>query len=281
MPSTGIITLILILANVIVSYRGFKDREFFARYEFEVEKILLYKDYKRLVTSGFLHINWMHLIFNMISLYVFSGIVEVTLGTLGFILIYFASLVGGHLFSLFVHRHQGDYSAVGASGAVSGVMFASVALYPNMSIGMFFIPISIPSWIYALLFVLFSIYGIRSRKNNIGHDAHLGGALVGMVLALIMQPSAFVHNYPIILLILVPTVAFIYIIITRPHVLLVDNLFFQRHQDFYSIDHRYNADRAGQQEEVDRILDKISRKGMRSLNRKERETLKAYSKKVR
>ncbi|HXB95578.1 MAG TPA: rhomboid family intramembrane serine protease [Puia sp.] len=281
MPTTGIITLILIIINVIVSYRGFKDRAFFARYEFEVEKILIYKDYKRLVTSGFLHINWMHLIFNMLSLYFFSGVVEVTLGTLGFIFIYFGGLIGGHLLSLFIHRHQGDYSAVGASGAVSAVMFASVALYPNMGIGMFFIPISIPSWLYALLFVLFSIYGIRSRRNNVGHDAHLGGALIGMVLALIMQPSAFARNYPIILLILFPTVAFIYIIITRPHVLLVDNLFFRQHRDYYNIDHQYNAQRADQQQEVDRILDKISKKGMRSLNRKERETLKSYSKKVR
>jgi len=280
MPDTGIISLAIIIITVLVSYRGFRDRAFFARFEFEVEKILLYKDYRRIVTAGFLHVNWMHLIFNMLSLVFFSGIVEMTLGTLGFILIYFGSLVGGHLLSLFIHRNQGDYSAVGASGAVFGVLFASVALFPNMGIGMFFIPLSIPSWLYALAFVLFSIYGIRSRKNNVGHDAHLGGALVGMVLALIMQPGAFLQNYPTILIILVPTVTFLYIIITRPHLLLVDNLFFRRHSDA-TIDHRYNMERADQQQEVDRILDKISRKGMKSLTAKERETLKNYSKKVR
>lgn len=280
MAPTGIISLILIVITSIASYKGFYDRAFFARYEFEVEKILLYKDYKRLVTAGFLHINWTHLIFNMLSLYFVSGIVEITLGTAGFLLIYFGSLIGGHLLSLFIHRNQGDYSAVGASGAVFGVLFASVALYPTMGIGIFFIPISIPSWLYALVFVLFSIYGIRSRKNNVGHDAHLGGALIGMVLALIMRPQSFLQNYPIILIILIPTIAFLYIIITRPHVLLVDNLFFRRHQDA-TIDHRYNMERADQQQEVDRILDKISKKGMRSLTAKERQTLKSYSKKVR
>jgi hypothetical protein len=150
-----------------------------------------------------------------------------------------------------------------------------------MSIGIFLIPIRIPSWIYAFLYVLVSIYGIRSRKINIGHDAHLGGALVGMVLALAMHPSALVDNYVKILIILVPTAAFIYLIITRPEVLFVDNLFYKTHQDFYNIDHKYNANRADQQQEVDRILDKISQRGMGSLSRKERETLKDYSKKVR
>jgi len=280
MAPTGIISLILIVITSIVSYKGFYNRAFFARYEFEVEKILLYRDYKRIVTSGFLHINWTHLIFNMLSLYFVSGVVEITLGTAGFLTIYFGSLIGGHLLSLFIHRNQGDYSAVGASGAVFGVLFASVALYPTMGIGMFFIPISIPSWLFALVFVLFSIYGIRSKRNNVGHDAHLGGALIGMLLALIMRPQSFIQNYTIILIILVPTIVFLYIIITRPHALLVDNLFFRRHQDA-TIDHRYNIERADQQQEVDRILDKISKKGMKSLTAKEKETLKSYSKKVR
>jgi membrane associated rhomboid family serine protease len=280
MAPTGIISLILIVITSIISYKGFHDRAFFARYEFEVEKVLLYKDYKRLVTSGFLHVGWMHLVFNMLSLYFFSGVVELGLGPINFLLIYFASLVGGELLSLFIHRRHGDYTSVGASGAVCGVLFASVALYPSMGISMFLLPISIPAWVYALAFVLFSIYGIRSRKNNIGYDAHLGGALVGMVLALLMRPSAFVENYPIILLILVPTAGFIYIIVTRPHLLLIDNLFFRQHRDV-TIDQRYNMERADQQQEVDRILDKISKKGMKSLTAKEKETLKSYSKKVR
>lgn len=280
MAPTGIISLLLIVITCIVSYKAFNDRAFFARYEFEVEKVLLYRDYKRLVTAGFLHINWTHLIFNMLSLYFVSGVVETTLGTFGFLFIYLGSLIGGHLLSLLIHRNQGDYSAVGASGAVFGVLFASVALYPTMGMSMFFVPISIPSWLFALIFLVFSIYGIRSRRNNIGHDAHLGGALIGMVLALIMRPESFIRNYPIILIILVPTVAFLYIIITRPHVLLVDNLFYRRHQDA-TIDQRYNLERTDQQQEVDRILDKISKKGMKSLTAKEKDTLKSYSKKVR
>ena len=281
MPNAGIIVLILIIITTLVSYKGFSNRQFYDRYKFEVDRILIDKDYKRLVTSGFLHVSWTHLIFNMFGLYVFSGTVEITLGSFHFLLIFFASLLGGELFSLLVHRNEGDYSSVGASGAICGVMFASVAIFPDMRIGLFLLPISIPGWIFALLYVLFSIYGIRSQKNNIGHDAHLGGALVGMMLALIMDPSALVEHYGKILIILVPTVVFIYLIITRPGTLLVDNLFYKTHQDFYSVDHKYNADRADQQQEIDRILDKINRRGMGSLSKKEKEMLKTYSKNIR
>lgn len=281
MSSASLIAILLIILTVLVSYKGFTNSVFFDQYKFEVDKILIYKDYKRLVTSGFLHVNWMHLLFNMFSLYLFSGLVEGGLGPLSFLLIYFASLIGGGLLSLLIHRHHSDYSSVGASGAVWGVLFACVALYPGMTISLFPLPFSMPVWLYALIFVLFTIYAIRSRKNNIGNESHLGGALVGMTLALIMNPMALVNNYGKILIVLAPTLVFLYIIITRPHLLLVDNLFYKTHQNYYSIDHRYNAERHDQQQEVDRILDKIHKRGMRSLNKKEKETLKAYSKQVR
>jgi membrane associated rhomboid family serine protease len=276
----GLFVLIIIVVTVFVSYKGFTNNRFQEDYEFEVDRILADRQYYRLVTSGFLHTGWLHLGFNLFSLYIFSGVVEMGLGSLNFLLIYFASLIGGGLLSLFIHRHHGNYSSVGASGAVCGVMFASVALFPQMRINLFPLPFGIPSWMYALLFVGFSIYGIRSKKDNIGHDAHLGGALVGMVLALALHPAAFEENYGTILLILLPSVVFVYIIITRPELLFVDNLFHKTQKDFYSVDHEYNARRADQQQEVDRILDKISRSGMGSLSRKEKQTLREYSKKV-
>lgn len=281
MSYTGIIVLILIALNGIVSYKGFTNNSFFEGYKFEVDRILVNKDYKRLITSGFLHVSWSHLILNMFSLFAVSGVVAAGLGGLDFLIIYFASLLGGNLLSLFIHRNYGDYSAVGASGAVCGVMFASIALYPGMGIGFLILPIVIPNWLYAIFFVLYSIYGIRSRKDNIGHDAHLGGALVGMAVALLIRPSAFVYNYETILIVVVPTVTFIYLIVTRPHILLVDNFFYKAHKDFYSVDHKYNAERHNRQQEIDRILDKIGKRGMKSLTSKELETLKAYSEKVR
>jgi membrane associated rhomboid family serine protease len=281
MTETGIIGLILIIANIAFSYKGFINDAFFDGYKFEIDRILINKDYKRLITSGFLHVGWVHLIFNMLSLYAFSELIESSLGGLKFSIIYFTSLVGGNLLSLLVHRNHGDYNSVGASGAVCGIIFASIALFPGMGIGFFGIPYSIPSWLYGALYVLYSIYGIKSQKDNIGHEAHLGGALIGMTVALIMVPAALAENYCTILIIAIPTIAFIYLIATRPHILLVDNFYFKKQKKYYSIDHKYNEEKNNTQKEIDKILDKISDKGMDSLSTKDKEKLKQYSERVR
>lgn len=274
----GIISLLLIIANVLISYRGFKDRAFYNKYKFQVNAVLLYKDYKRVITSGFLHVNWMHLIFNMIALYFFSGSLELFLGPVRFLVIYFLSLAGGDLLSLFIHRNDGDYDSVGASAAVGGLIFATIALSPGMRIGLLFLPIAIPGWLFGLIYVLYSIYGIRSRRDNIGHDAHLGGALVGLIIAIIMQPSSLINNTWAIVIILVPSIIFMYIIITRPHALLIDNYFFNKHSDAITIDHKYNIEKVNKQKEIDKILEKIHKKGIKSLTIKEKQMLDDYSK---
>ena len=278
MTNTGITGLVLIISNTAVSYKGFTSQQFFDTYKFEVDKILVNKDYKRLLTSGFLHVGWAHLIFNMISLYAFSGTIENELGNGQFLVIYFASLLGGSLFSLLIHKQHGDYSAVGASGAVSGVIFASIALFPGVGIGFFFLPFSIPGWLFGIVYVGFSLYGIKSKKDNIGHEAHLGGALAGMAAALCMQPYALAENYITILIIAVPAIVFTWLIIKKPGLLLIDNYFYKTHQDFYSVDHKYNAEKTRKQREIDAILDKISKTGMDSLSPKEKKRLKQYSK---
>lgn len=278
MTDIGITGLVLVISNFLVSYKGFKDVHFFERYKFEIDSILIRKDYLRLISSGFLHVSWSHLIFNLISLYAFSNLLELQLGIKNFLLVYFTSMLGGNLLALFVHRNHGDYSSVGASGAISGVIFASIALFPGLEIGFLIIPFYIPSWIYGILYIAYTIYGIRSDKDNIGHENHLGGALTGMLLAIILQPTALLENYLIILVIVVPTVVFIFLIITKPHLLLIDNLFYKTHTKHYNIDHRYNEEKLNKQVELDKILDKISQKGIDSLSKKEREKLEEYSK---
>ncbi len=278
MTDIGIIGLLLILANFVISYKGFSNVLFFESYKFEVDRILINKDYLRLISSGFLHVNWKHLIFNMVSLYAFSDLLETQLGGFYFLLIYIMSLIGGDLLALLVHKNHGDYSAVGASGAVCGVIFASIALFPGLGISFFGLPFSIPSWIYGILYVGYSIYGIKSNKDNIGHEAHLGGALIGMLLAIIIQPSALIVNYLTILIIVIPTIVFIYMIITRPQLLLIDNFFFKTHKKYYNVDHKYNETKVNNQKELDKLLDKISQKGIDSLTKKERAKLEEYSK---
>lgn len=273
MSSSGILGFILIVINVIVSYQGFNNQTFFDGYKFEVDAILKRKDYKRLITSGFLHVNWQHLVFNMFSLYMFSDSVELVLGGGKFLLVYVTSLLGGNLLSLFVHKHHGDYSAVGASGAISGIIFAAIALQPSMSVFFY-----LPGWLYGILFVAVSIYGIKSQKDNIGHEAHLGGALVGMLSAIACEPEVLRYNYTAILLITVPAIVFIYLIVTKPHILLVDNLFVKNNLPYYTIDQKYNAQKKIEADTIDAILDKINRHGINSLSKKEKDLLDNYSK---
>ena len=277
MIDNGIAGLILIAINVLGSYKGFKDGTFFDTYKFQVDKILIGKEYKRLLSSGFLHVDWTHLLFNMVSLYAFTGLIELQFGWSSLLIIYFGSLIGGGLLALYIHRHHGDYSAVGASGAVCGVIFTSIALFPGMVIGFFGLPIYIPSWLYGIFFVLFSIYGIKSKRDNIGHEAHLGGALIGMLIGIALQPSSLNVNYLPILLVLIPALIFIYLIITKPHVLLLGVRSFAQEKRYHSIDDKYNDQRVSKQKEVDLLLEKISKQGVKSLNAREKKILEEYS----
>lgn len=278
MAEIGLIGILIIILNFIISYKGFNDFNFFEKYKFEVDKVLINRETLRLISSAFLHVSWTHLIFNMISLYAFCGLIERYIGEVSFLIIYISSILGGKALVLLIHRFHGDYSSVGASGGVVGVIFASIALFPGLEIGLFGIPASIPSWIYGLLYVLYSIYGIKSGKDNIGHEAHLGGGLVGLVIALIIKPEAIYSNYIPILSVLIPSVVFIYLIITRPQILLVDNLFFKQHENYFDVDHKYNDIRHKKQVEIDKLLDKIGKKGIESLSKKEKQKLEEYSK---
>lgn len=279
MTNIGIISIIIIVINFAISYKGFNDKIFFEKYKFQVDKILINKEYYRLITSGFLHVDWAHLILNMISLYAFSELLEIHVGIINFLIIYFSSLIAGDLFALFLHKNHGDYNSVGASGAVCGVIFASIALFPGLGISFFILPITIPSWVYGLLYILYSIYGIKSKRDNIGHEAHLGGAIIGMFITIVLYPISLIENYVPILIVLIPSIIFIYLIITKPYILYIDNYFFKAQKKYYSIEHKYNERKINQQQEIDKLLDKISKKGIKSLRKKEKQKLEEYSNK--
>jgi membrane associated rhomboid family serine protease len=275
MENSSAIGLIIIIFTCLTSYKGLVDPRFYNQYVFQVDKILIDKEYGRMVTSGFLHANWIHLAFNMSTLYAFSASLEMTLGIQNYAIIYFSSLIGGSLLSLYIHRNHGDYTAIGASGAVCGVIFASIALYPEVEIGTF--GLYFPSWLYALLFISISIFGIKSQATNIGHDAHLGGALIGLLTAVILRPETLEYNYWIILLIALPTIAFIVFLIRNPEIMLTDNVFSKK-QGFETFEDKYNATKLTKAQEIDKILDKIRDKGVDSLTSKEKDTLDKFSK---
>src|SRR5687767_5046264 len=116
MEVVGIFGFIVLVITILISFQGIRRPDYLEKYSFQVDEILIQKDYKRLITSGFLHVGWLHLIFNMLTLYWFSGNLEDEMGIARIAIIYFGSLIAGNLFALFVHRNHGDYSAVGASG---------------------------------------------------------------------------------------------------------------------------------------------------------------------
>ncbi len=273
-----IVVIIIMIANLMYSYKGFKEKSFFDKYKFEIDSILVYKEYIRLISSGFLHVDWLHLLFNMMTLYAFAESLLLSLGIGPFLLIYFGSLLGGNLLSLFIHKEHGDYSAVGASGAVCGVIFASIAMFPGMEVSLFILPVFVPSWIFGLIFVAISLYGVKSKQDNIGHEAHLGGTISGMTIALLFNPKMLLVNYISILIVLIPALAFISLIIYKPHLLIIGSTSSGNKKRYYNIDHLYNEQKVNQQKEIDLILEKIGRTGMNSLSKKEKDKLEEYSK---
>ena len=198
------IVLLIIIANVLFSMKGFDDYSFLDKYKFQVGKVVG-KEKIRMLTSGFLHVDWMHLGFNMYALYVFGDIIATILGAIPFLIIYLGSLVAGSLYTLHYHKKEPYYSAVGASGAVSGIIYSSILLFPDMQLLLFF-AIPIPGYVFGVGYLLYSIYGMKKQVGNIGHAAHLGGAIGGFVLTLALKPELFFINKTMVLLLAVPIV---------------------------------------------------------------------------
>lgn len=205
MVNLHIATIAIMAANVLVSLRGFSDSGFFDRYKFLINGIQAGQK-ERMVTSGFLHVDISHLFFNMFTLYFFSDVVISWFGPVKFLIIYFISLIGGSLLALFFHKDEPYYSAVGASGAVTGILYAAILLNPDMQLGIMFIPIPLPAYVLGIAYLLYSIYGMKSRLGNIGHTAHFGGAIGGFATTLLFKPELLVTDTLIVVLLAIPII---------------------------------------------------------------------------
>ena len=203
-------TIIIIMTNVLFSMRGFKDYTFFEKYKFNINAILN-GDIKRYISSGFLHADLQHLLFNMVTLYFFANIVIFQLGAFNFYLLYIISLLSGNILSFYFNKKQLYYSAVGASGAVTGIVYAAILLNPGMQMYIYFIPIPIPSYIVGVGYLVYSIYGMKTKFNNIGHDAHFGGAVGGYLMTLILMPSIIEYQFGMVLLLAIPFVLLVFL----------------------------------------------------------------------
>jgi len=193
-----IITYGIIAVTLVISFLAFQNARIYENCLFSTSAIIKKHDYHRLITSAFIHADLGHLLFNMISFYAFSIDIESVYGHAVAASIYLAGAAAGSILSLVMHRKDPMYRAVGASGAVCAIIFASIFLLPGGSIIVFPLPIPLPAWSYAIIFILASIYGIGRNVGNIGHDAHLGGALCGIAMAAIIDPAA-VTSRPLLL----------------------------------------------------------------------------------
>jgi membrane associated rhomboid family serine protease len=193
------ITLIIILVNVVVSFIAFQNQEAFSRLCFWPEKVWHEKQWYRLLSGAFLHANMPHLLFNMITLYFFGPIVEYSFmeifGSAGhsvYVGFYILAVLIANVPDLLEHKDDSSYRAVGASGAVSAVIFASILFNPLSSIYIFFIPIGIPAYIFGIFYLIYSAYMARAQQDNIGHLAHFSGAVFGVVFPLLFQPALLI-----------------------------------------------------------------------------------------
>ncbi|HPF10726.1 MAG TPA: rhomboid family intramembrane serine protease [Flavobacteriaceae bacterium] len=192
-------TGIIIAANVLISLIGFNDFSFFEKYKFNIAGIRRGEQI-RMFSSGFLHADFGHLFFNMLALYFFAGVVIYNVGVPKFVLIYLLSLLAGNLLSFVMHKEEYHYSAVGASGAVMGILYSAILFEPEMRVNF------IPGWLFGILFLGYSIYGMKKRIGNIGHDAHFGGAIAGYLLTIGFEPSIIETDLVVVVLLAIPIV---------------------------------------------------------------------------
>jgi membrane associated rhomboid family serine protease len=195
-----IVTILIIAVTVIVSILAFSNHDIFRRLAFNAYDIKHFKNSYRFLSYALIHADWIHLLVNMMVLYSFGRNVEVyygynfgSKGILYFILLYIGGAALSTLPSYGKHKDDYSYTAVGASGAVSAVVFASIIFDPWSKLIIFPIPIGIPAILFGFLYLIYSWYMGKKNIDNVGHDAHFWGAVFGFVFTIILKPALFGH----------------------------------------------------------------------------------------
>lgn len=190
------LTVIIIAVTVAISYYVFKRQYLQSKLMFNAYAIYHDRELYRLISSGFIHGGAAHLIFNMITLFFFGKIVEVVFdviypgfGGIIFVIIYLLAIVISDIPSLVKHKNNPYYNALGASGGVSAIVFLSILVNPTGSISFLLLPIPIPSIVFGIGYIAYSYYMAKHGYDNIGHEAHLTGAFVGIFAAIILIPN--------------------------------------------------------------------------------------------
>ena len=191
------ITIVIVAITVLVSWRAFNDRALLERLILWPPAVERRKQYDRLLGYGFVHADWMHLIFNMITLWSFGTAVERVFSEwitpVGYVLFYLSAIVVSILPTYITHRNDANYRSLGASGGVSAVLFAFILFDPWSTLIIFPIPVPIPAFLFAILYVAYSIWMDRRGRDNVNHSAHLWGAAYGLLFTVLLEPKVLAH----------------------------------------------------------------------------------------
>jgi membrane associated rhomboid family serine protease len=281
------VTWFILAVTAVATLAAFRNPRLRERWMFDPQAVLAEKQYERMLTSGFIHADWLHFFFNAFSFYNFASLIEVLYGPKTLVLIYLVSILGGAALSLWVHRHH-EYRALGASGGVCGVIFASIFLLPGNSLTVFPFPFPIPALVYALAFLVGSFFALRRQIGNIGHDAHLGGAILGLLVATGLYPQLIFAAPWTFALVLGVSLAIMLLLIFDPlHLWLQSGQVFSKKStpaeyagDDRSRRYQSNQRRNENLAEIDRLLEKVSKSGMGSLSSAEKNRLEQLSQAV-
>ncbi len=191
------ITWFIIGITVLISYLAFQNSDLMSKLQFNAAQIIHRKEYYRLVSHAFIHANWSHLGVNMLVLYFFGRNIETYFdyyfgrsANAYFVLLYFGGILASNIWSLAKNRNNYYYNAVGASGAVSAVLFASIFFDP-WNLLYFFAIIPIPGIVFAIGYLFYSYYMSKKKNDNVAHDAHFLGAVFGFIFPILLKPSLF------------------------------------------------------------------------------------------
>jgi membrane associated rhomboid family serine protease len=186
------IALVIFVATLVASLAGlYAKPQLVERSLFRPYWFLRRRQYATVVTSGFVHADLPHLIFNMVTFWFFAFPLEKQIGPVRFAVLYLLGLVVSDLGTYFKHRNDPQYASLGASGAISAVLFAAIVYFPWMKLFIIPIPLPIPAPLFAVGYVAYSWYSARQARGRINHDAHLGGAVFGLLFVLLTDPAAF------------------------------------------------------------------------------------------
>ena len=178
---------LIFVFTLITSLYAFNDNQLYGKFMLHPYSIAKGNKYFTFITSGLIHADWMHLFFNMFTFFIFAFQLEAMIGHWQFALLYFASLILSDIPTVIKHKDDYRYSSLGASGAISGVLFSYILFKPLSMIGVMFIPM--PAIVFGVLYLFYCMYMSKNSRDSINHDAHFFGALTGLILTVILVPG--------------------------------------------------------------------------------------------